>query len=316
MIKLLELYRTQYNYYICSLSFSICIFLLVPFELYYPSQADWYWNKNLPLSYVPLALGSSLAIFLVLYGLSKWHLGLAQWTGLILFYVGVYILLADTFSPLQTNVMDGSVLKSPEPWINTFIEAMLLLSIIIFACKSKLKNIDLSANISLALGLISLGYFLLILWTESPLDRPSTPSTQATATKDLPKNHFNRPNVYHIVLDELQTDIATIALYDLKLDEVFSGFTYFSKNLANFLSTKLSYASYMTSQFYSGGSFTQWYRKSHHETGLIKTLDDNGYELTTFGFLDYWNTSHINHFQHLSTFLQDKDQLLQTFYQL
>ena len=90
-----------------------------------------------------------------------------------------------------------------------------------------------------------------------------------------------RGNVYHIVLDEMQTDIARIFLEERNIYKHFNGFTMFEKNVSNYLYTDASLPSYMTGSLYKFGDFQEW-KSRYKEQGLIKELYDSGYNISFF----------------------------------
>lgn len=292
-------YRTQLTHYVCSFALVVSVFFIIPFELYYTAQSEWLWDKSLAYFFAELGVRVEFAILVILYVLSRWRMQYAKTFGLLLFYMGIYILLADVFSPLQTNLMDGTELVGTEPWSYSLFEIILFIAIFSYAIKTKLEGLVLAANVSLLISVISIYYFIMIWASPAGLDDlEGRGPVISTAIED----QQNRGNIYHIVLDGMQSDAAGFAIDDLNLQDEFSGFTHYKNNLSNYLSTMASYTSYMTSQFYEGGSFENWYKSDHARKGLFKTLKENNYSVTVEGYKQYWNTSYVDNFSLLSSY--------------
>ena len=83
-------------------------------------------------------------------------------------------------------------------------------------------------------------------------------------------------NVYHILLDMMDTDAFMSTVDRLGWQQEFEGFDLFKNNISNYSNTIPSSASYFTSTFYHSGDFDDWTR-AWHERGLLRSMAERGY---------------------------------------
>ncbi|MCP4693500.1 MAG: sulfatase-like hydrolase/transferase, partial [Desulfobacterales bacterium] len=186
--------------------------------------------------------------------------------------VGIFILFADVFAPLQTNQASGAKLVSPEPIRYTIIECLIFASIVLLAWKAKLEK---TTNIVLGMtGLFlvfSLVYLVLVLNTS----KPDVNAPKSTKNDDI------IGNVYHFVLDEMQTDALRIYLNEKNHSRAFPGFTLYKHNNSNYTYTHASFPSYFTGTVFKGGYFEGW-RENFRREGLLKGLSEKGYDIAMY----------------------------------
>jgi len=262
-----------WRYYLIVFTPVAAIFFIIPFELYYNAQEYWNWNHNIPLYLVQSSL---IIYFLLIIFICTCFLisnRLADYLAVCLFCSGIFILLADVFAPLQTNLLAGSELVSQEPLVYSFIELGIFLLIIGVVLKLGLqRSLSLALALSMTLSVVSIGYLLLVLCSSKPTLVDARPQQFKTNIKG---------NVYHIVLDEMQTDVALEYLKEHDAAKYFSGFTLFKNNISNYLYTEASCPSYLTGTLYERGSFKRW-KESFKEKGLLHDLYEKGYRITVY----------------------------------
>ena len=105
------------------------------------------------------------------------------------------------------------------------------------------------------------GYGGVLLLTHEEL-RSTAPKPTRSAS-DIPGN------VYHIVLDSMRTDVFRAALERTGLAEAFAGFDLFRNNIANYVTTIPSSASYLTGTYYRAGEFADWVQQWRRDKGLF-----------------------------------------------
>jgi hypothetical protein len=258
------------SYLIITLPLAV-VFFLIPFEIYHPQKILWENTLRLPLFFV--AVGVVLFILgLPLYLLLKrLNINLASNLVLLSFYLGLHILLADLLAPLKSTPMDGFALKSLEPINYSYREGFIFLCLLAgYFLISKKKQHILASFVASIIWLVSVAYLVLIL-------AASTGSKEKKITS-LPKQDL--PNIYHIVLDELQTDAAIGVLKDQKLIENLDGFTFFPYNRSNYLFTNSSFPSYMSgTTFQRNEKFKDW-QKSYLAQGILPYLKHKGYHIS------------------------------------
>jgi len=124
--------KSGLSYYFISITFIASIFFIIPFELYFNARDYWNWNKTIPIYF---ALAGGLFCLLQIAALqisSKINLKLFRTISLCFFLIGVFIVMADIFAPLQTTLLDGNELASKEPFKYTLFET--LMGIILIIC--------------------------------------------------------------------------------------------------------------------------------------------------------------------------------------
>ena len=296
------------KYYIIPLTFIFSVFFIIPFELYYNAQIYWNWKKFVPLNFAVSGLvvyGVILGIIALLFRLK--YIKAARLTSFVLFYLGILILLCDVFSPLATNLATGEKLISQEPLIYTFIELFILLILSVITLKAKLeKGSVIGVIVSVILLFVSTGYFFLVMVSSKP---------EIVKAEKVEINTALRGNIYHILLDEMQTDAACIYLAEGNNVNKYEGFTLYKYNIANYIYTNASFPSYMTGSYYSSGSFERWSRKTFKKQGLLKALHEKGYYVRMYGYSDYWQNPYTNEFWSLNDIYEKTTQIKNREYQ-
>jgi hypothetical protein len=256
----------------------LAAFLLIPLELYSTAAEYWRWNSSFPLRFGLFGLLLYGGLLLLLTALGTFSKRLMGRTALLLFYLGLLVLLADVLAPLQTGLLDGSGLESEEPLAYTLIELGLLGFVVFLALKLGANAPRVAVLMTTFILLTSAGYTL-YAGTLRPPDSHQLPAR--AAPRDI------SGNVYHIVLDEMQTDVAQAYLHSRQLQEDFDGFTFYRNNITNYLFTNVSMPSYLTGRLYKSGDFTGW-QESFKEDGLFRHLYDAGYKVRLYSVYDHW----------------------------
>jgi len=132
--------------------------------------------------------------------------------------------------------------------------------------------------------LISAAYFALILIASEKPETQLKPRVFDTGI---------RGNVYHIVLDEMQTDAAKIFLQEYYKYDHLPGFILFDNNISNYLYTEASLPSYMTGSLYAGGDFEDW-KESFKNRGILKALSTAGYNCIFFSARRSWCNKYVS----------------------
>lgn len=298
---------SEIKYYILPLFPVLAVFTIIPCELYYTAQVYWDWKKHIPLSIAMVGAFLYIGLVLILYVMSKMKLErAARFVALTLFTIGMIILLCDVFAPLQTNLATGEQLSSPEPIKFTLIEAGLAFFIIMAALRLGVVRV---AKIGMAATLLLLAIAITYLCLVSFSNKPRVANIERSANPSL------SGNVYHFLLDEMQTDAAMICLEEADLWEEFSGFTLFKNNIANYFYTHASFPSYMTGTLFSKGSFEDWFKNVAKERGLLKALYEKGYVIHFFAYSDYWNSQYVTNFTSLNQLYEKTTKFVDREYQ-
>lgn len=296
-------FSPRFKYYVLPLAFILSIFFLIPYELYYNAQIYWGWKKLIPFTVNLvgiIAYGTIVLLLKLLFHFKKESA--AKIISFLLFFAGTFILFADVFAPLQTGLATGEKLVSTEPVTYTIIEfgifGFLAALFVYLGFDSGVKVGSIFCCILLA---ISLGYSSLVIFSGRPVTTLKE-KRQANGGKI-------KGNVYHILLDEMQSDAARIYLTEGKNAEKYKGFTFFQNNTSNYLCTHASFPSYTTSTFYEGGSFENWFKGVYKERGLFKALYEKGYQIHIYAYSYDWKVPFATEFRTLDDIYEDVTKL-------
>ncbi|WP_028035876.1 sulfatase-like hydrolase/transferase [Chelativorans sp. J32] len=218
-----------------------------------------------------LSIGAVLLFIALLFRVPRWVADCA-------FALGLFLLLADVFSPVQLGRLDGADVTSPEPLTYTFLEGAIGLGIIVlaFALHKRGSNLGMYAFFSGLLAIVCAVLFVL-------LPRPHAAAVENASSRST------LPNIYHFHLDELQSDYALEAIRNGGLEEELNGFTFFSRNTSNYPYTRSSVPSYLTSTIYKGDqTFQEWVQS--FDQGLLQFLKNSGYRLEIIGLPEHLRT--------------------------
>ena len=279
----MSLSESRIKYYLIAFTPVVAVFFLIPFELYYNAREYWNWDYGIAVDFVLAGLAACVVLAAIIRGLFAFNEKSAVNLSVFLFWLGLFVLLSDVLSPLQSNLLSGDELVSTEPLVYSMVEGLILLALAAAAVRLGARSVvSLSVPLTIVLVLISAGYFGLILSTPKPA---AGGSGHQTADPDI------KGNVYHIVLDEMQTDAALLYMEEKGLAEDFEGFTIYKNNVSNYLYTSSSMPSYLTGTVYNGGrgGLVEW-KEGFKREGLLKGLNEKGYRISMFTPLSSWST--------------------------
>ncbi|HLC17411.1 MAG TPA: sulfatase-like hydrolase/transferase, partial [Thermodesulfobacteriota bacterium] len=312
--------ESKWKFYLIAAAPVIALFFLIPFELYYNAREYWFWNRTIPLSFAGAGFFVYLPLALGLHLLFRINARAGAYASVFLFSLGLFILLADVFSPLQSSLLDGRELVSTEPLKNTLIEAAVLIALFALPFLLGLFSMTSAAvPITSVLVLISCIYMALVVTSTRPgqastaaraAEAPAAPA--APEASETPPAGGIEGNVYHILLDEMQTDAALMHLDREGVRKEFAGFTVFVNNISNYLYTSASFPSYLTGTVYTGNgdgdgekSFTQW-KEGFKERGLLKDLYEKGYDITMYSPRHHWANPYASGFTTLDEVYEEE----------
>jgi Sulfatase len=255
-------------------------FVLIPFSVYLPNQAEYDYN----LIYVIPFLFSALVSLALLLSLRLLKPNAREFVALVLFLAGVCLAISDAMIPVQMPVLDGTkVLAEPaEPSGLTAIE--IVLALLVLACGIAIPRrliIRYGSLLVPALLLVEVAVVLVDLSPMSTVSRPASAGLRVSETPEIAKNTVNKPNIYQIVFDGYSSCAFLESVKECEYEHAFEGFTFFKNNRANYPHTLDSFTSYMTGTLFDGNS-----PNGRHDqaltSGLIKKLHDSGYGVTQY----------------------------------
>jgi hypothetical protein len=268
---------------------AVVLFILMPFALYLPNQSVFDYNLTLVIPYLVLAV--FYFIFLVtlfLFVGQPWRTRIV----IVLFYLGLYLGLSDVLSPVQMGELTGGRETPNEPLLQTVIEVVLAVVVIISAIKLPWKRVKRFGSVFILILLISEVIVVFSgLLPETSLHFSSIHFNTIKKTADPPEKLAEGGNIYHITLDAYSGAIFLESIEEMKSTEEFGGFTFFRKNRSNYGSTRVSLPSYMTGSFYEENDSLKEWRERHRSSGIAKNLYDAGYEISMYTPTSWW----VNH---------------------
>jgi len=286
-------------YYWLAFAFFVVVFGIIPLSIYAHSGDDWGFPYYQTLYISVLGLTVCLATFIGIRLIALVHVGTAAAVACALFCLGVFLLLAHVYAPIQIGPLDGSEIESEESLRYTLVEIGLLAVALVVFFQLRHGRVRIVATLfSLALTLVGAGYVGALAFADrqDPLkaDPPGTKKALAPARG----SSQIQGNVYHIVLDAMQTDAFLLALKGGSGAGDFEGFELFKNNVSNYITTVPSSASYLSGSLFRGGDFDVWAREARSSRGLLAVLSDRGYQVWMYAPFAYWQSKYVDHFRH------------------
>lgn len=253
---------------------AVVIFLMIPFAIFLPNQKDFDHNLMTIMPFAGLAAGWFLLVALLVLAAPR----LAGKIVVPLFYLGVFLALSDIIAPVQLGVITGEEkIEIPEPLLLIVIE--FLLAVALTFCAIKLPA-DSARRFGppLVVGLLVSQIFVVVhgLDPETNLGThtPNEPRPPATV-------QARGGNVYHFVFDGYSSPEFSKSLTKLGSAAEFDGFVFFPNARSNYLSTEMSFASLMSSTFYSEGTLEEWWERWKEE-GIFRSVHEAGYAIHSY----------------------------------
>ena len=251
-------------------------FVLIPFAMYLPSQSEFDYDLTYVIPFLLLALGA-LIIFAPLMLLRQQA---RRRTAKILFFMGLYLLLADLIAPLNLGSLTSGpeLMHLPQSGFRELTQLILLGIAVVLAVKLPFEPMRKgAAAFVLALAIAEAGYVLWNLSPHSGIPWMETKSAQAPQPDVLATSG----NIYQVCFDELSSRDALEAIEESGHNPVFDGFTFFKNNRSNYAFTCESMPSYFTGSFFKEGNLQTWVKKQF-KGGLIRQLHDAGYAISMY----------------------------------
>lgn len=259
------------------------VFVFIPSELYFNNISEWGYDYYLLLYFAVTGLILAGFAYLTICAIAfilNIRLGdLAFW----LLILGVFFLASDIFSPLQLGLLDGTTAGSDEPIVYTLIEISIFFLCVIGALYFSGETYrKWFVGLSVVSVFLFSGYFIFCVQS-SKVDKIKNKDNARNISDVIKKETINgkiKPNIYHIVLDAMQTDFLLEVLKKEEYREKISGFYIFENNVSNYPYTKASSASYLSGTLYKGGSYNKW--AAENSKNLFNMMSKNGYKVFVY----------------------------------
>lgn len=250
--------------------FLVC-WISTPLAVYSPNQPAFGHDTNTVFPFIGIGIASFFILYFVFFVRNKPLSKIA----FALFYVGLFLLVAEMFAPVAWDILDGEE-KLREPFRLSLIEFAILAMILVIILYVDRKTVGSVGSIVVMTFAFSQ---IIYAVTELESSDKGTP-TENQRPAALVKNQ-NQPNIYHFVFDAYSSLIFEQTVERLKIRDDFSSFVFFKNNLSNYIVTAASVPSFQTGTFYKGGEFTKW-RSDSKRLGVGPILMKNGYQTSLY----------------------------------
>jgi Sulfatase len=251
-------------------------FVLVPFAVYLPNQAEFDYSLNCLIPFLIAAL-VSLFLFTAIWLVRP---PLRTKVIMVFFYIGLYLALEDMAAPLRLGgLVSGpghvivSVITSREVLSLTLLVLVVLIGIKLPLARAR----KFAGPFVLMMVLVEAGY----VWGHLSPKTVFPWSRRVNSPVAASKATAAGGNIYHVCFDALSGLAFMNTLAALGKESAFDGFTFFKNNRSNYIFTMESMPSYFSGTFFKGGSYQAW-NKDRITSGLIEHLYDAGYTISMY----------------------------------
>jgi hypothetical protein len=253
------------------------LFVFIPSELYLNNLKEWGGDHYLVIFFSGLGLIFGIFLYFIIRLFVKLFplniSEIANW----LFFIGVFFIIADILAPLQLGLLDGSDVLSTQPLFYTLLEGIIFLLCLFGGFYIRRRpHQELLVFISAASMLL----FVMYLGHGVKSSKSFSRDTANLGIQHGTTTSIQRPNIYHIVLDEMQTDYFLELLNNPDYEKKLKGFFIFKNNVSNYPYTSASTASYLSGTLYSSGSYSKWTSETSQK--LLRLVSNAGYDLYVY----------------------------------
>jgi len=267
------------------ITFSIAGILIIP-QLYFLSNLEEFSRDAL----LPLT-SATIAVCVIILGLCLRIKNKGQY---FLCGLGLSILICDQFLRMDITHLDGSsssvILNPLITSANTLVYVGLPLTLLLVGGRLKKVLIDLTYILILfGIAITSYSFYKSL---------PSGGNDQTPSLTQVPEflPEDQRPNVYFLWLDAMQTDYMQRYIKERNSKSSFPGFSLYENNSSNYLYTAQSNISFMSGTIFKGNQYLEWSQNSNKLRQDLKSL---GYRVITYAKKDF--TSRLDDVTYLAS---------------
>jgi hypothetical protein len=250
----------------------LVIFVMTPVNIYFTNQLDFGYEPKILLPF----LGAALLLLFAMIGLCFLR---GAWVSRLvdaLFYLGLFLVLSDTLSPLRWGLMDGSEeLREGGTSIAIQFALATILGLAWYAVPgSVVRAFGLPlVLVVVAWQVVTLGQILVREPTYAMASARGVPTTTSRIK--------NFPNIYQFVFDGYSSLLFAQTADLTNLSDNLRGFTFFRRNMSNYVVTDVSVPSFITGRLFKGGSLKDFQLQAK-SGGLRYELQKLGYEISIY----------------------------------
>jgi len=197
--------------------------------------------------------------------------------------LGLSALIGDQFFPAGILRLDGAarLIETPAPILVTNTFLFLILPTLLIRYRKALRKT--LGDLAVVLLFLSCGFSSWngVVCIANSAEQHAEINSQENSGAVAP---VDKPNVYLIWLDALQTDFARHYLEGGDGRAMYTGFHLFLNNSANYPYTLQSYASFMSGTLFKGVDYQSWSQNSER---LRSVFSDAGYRVSSYAKADF-----------------------------
>ncbi len=293
---------------------ALVVFVLIPFAVYFRNQDEFGGNLILP----SLSALAGAVSFLGVLPLLLLRPSVRGRIAVVLFFLGVYLALADLCAPVQIGDLTSGPhhVKPVEPVFLTITEVVLLMASAWAAVRLPAKWVArIGAPFVVALMVIQAWYFYAGIPSEVVVKWGDHTIYQRSSRAPLPTTPANSGNVYQICFDAYSNLVFLDTLKKAGNADAFDGFTFFENTRSNYVFTRASLPSYFTGTFFKGGSAVEW-DEARTTAGMIEALHNHGYAISMYTPNAGYYHKRASHARQLLDVIKDneKSEMMFNFY--
>lgn len=260
------------------------MFLFLPVTLYLANRHELIGTVIFP--FIAAFVISCILLSLLLFAKSSIRLTVS----FFLFYIGLYILLADMLAPVQLGPLEGEPgQQTPgEPLVLTAVELLIALGVIALAIKLPARRLKGFISVFVLAALVAQAGMGVVEFRSSfrQVLRDVISGRMFANEEALAPPSVQASNIYHFIFDAYSNLTFLRSATELGILDDFDGFTFFPNNRANYVYTTLSIPSFMTGTLYEGGSIVQWIRawREESEKGVVSELHRKDYVVSMYAY--------------------------------
>ncbi|MDQ7783708.1 MAG: hypothetical protein RDU20_12565, partial [Desulfomonilaceae bacterium] len=250
-------------------------FVLIPFAVFIPNQTDFSDNFFGP----SVGIITAVIAFLLLLPVLLLQPRVRARVSVLLFFFGIYLVLADVFAPLQI----GALTSGPSqitPWSPPFftIVELVLLGVCLWTGIRIPTRWATTIGVPFVIVLVASQalYFAANIGSNIVVKGGGYTFYEKKTRPFITENPAPTGNVYQLCFDQYSSLVFLDAVKKLDAFDAFEGFTFFKNTRSNYVFTCGSLPSYFTGTYFPGGSIMSW-EDQRTNSGMIKTLHDHGY---------------------------------------
>ena len=258
--------------YITTFLFCIVVFISIPLEIISNNleelvSFDWFYIIGIGGSVLFLSL---MVLLSKILNISNFNL-----ISKTLFFLTIFILLADILTPLSIKEFETGNESPTEPLRQIIIQAIMFVTLVALLILTPYKTVN-----KIALP-ITIGIFLFEIFIGLNLFLFTKNNSQSQSSNEISTNFEG--NIYHFVFDSYEgSSLILKHIEELNLEEDFNRFIHFENSRSNYINTSTSVTSFMSGTLYTGKEKLSEWKNKASELSTVNELRLKGFRTTVY----------------------------------